>query len=107
MERDPGKRFKYAGEVARAFERVLKLLKDAANAPAIANVQATMHSQVTLPPTFNWFNEDIVPTRKWQLKPPVITRPIPAVQDPTPHPDPVPPLPHPPPPTSQHQHQPP
>ncbi len=93
MERDPGKRFKYAGEVARAFERVLKLLKDAANAPAIANVQATMHSQVTLPPTVNWFDEDIVPTRKWQLKPPVITRRIPAVQAPAPESEVVPPVP--------------
>lgn len=93
LERDPGKRFKYAGEVARAFERVLKLLKGAANAPATANAQATMHSQVTLPPTVNWFDEDIIPTRKWQLKPPVITGRIPAVQAPAPESEAAPPVP--------------
>ena len=82
LERDPGKRFKYAGEVPRAFERVLKLLQSNGNAPATANTQTTMHSQITLPPTVNWFDEGIVPTRKWQLMPPVVTGRIPAVQAP-------------------------
>lgn len=82
LERDPGKRFKYAGEVPRAFERVLKLLKSDGNASATANTQTTMHSQITLPPTVNWFDEGIIPTRKWQLKPPVVTRHLPAVQAP-------------------------
>src|SRR5260370_21873188 len=63
LERDPGKRFKYAGEVPRAFERVLKLLKSDGNASATANTQATMHSQITLPPTVNWFDEATIPTR--------------------------------------------
>src|SRR5260370_36586273 len=62
LERDPGKRFKYAGEVPRAFERVLKLLKSDGNVPATANTQTTMHSQITLPPTVNWFDDGIIPT---------------------------------------------
>lgn len=82
LERDPGTRFKYAGEVPRAFERVLNLLKSDGNAPATANTQATMHSQITLPPTVNWFDEGIIPTRKWQLMPPVVTGHLPAAQAP-------------------------
>jgi len=82
LEHDPGKRFKYAGEVPRAFERVLKLLKSDGNASATANTQTTMHSQITLPPTVNWFDEGIIPTRKWQLMPPVVTGHLPAVQAP-------------------------
>ena len=79
LERDPGERFKYAGEVARAYERMLKLLDSAATAPVGLPAQATLHSQITLPPTVNWFDEEIVPSRKWQLKPPVVTGHLPAM----------------------------
>src|SRR5260370_21582898 len=82
LERDPGKRFKYAGNVPSALKRVLKLLKSDGNASATANTQATMHSQITLPPTVKWFDEGIIPTRKWQLMPPVVTGHLPAAQAP-------------------------
>ncbi len=81
LEREPEKRYKSAGEIARAFERVQKVLEGAAKESATLNKQTTMHSQITLPSTVNWFDEDIVPMRKWQLMPPVVTRHLAAVQD--------------------------
>jgi len=80
LEREPEKRYKYAGEIANAFERVMKVLEGAAKDPTVSHSQTTMHSQNTLPPTVNWFDEEIIPTTKWQLKPPVVTGQIPAVQ---------------------------
>ncbi len=80
LEREPEKRYKAAGELARAFERVQKVLEGAANDSAMLPKQTTMHSQITLPPTVNWFDEEIVPTRKWQLRPPVVTGKVAAVQ---------------------------
>ncbi len=80
LEREPEKRYQHAGELASAFERVLKVLKGAAKGPTALNDQATLHSQITLPPTVNWFDEGMVPNRKWQLKPPVVTGQFPAVQ---------------------------
>ena len=83
LEREPEKRYQHAGELASAFERVLKILEGAAKAPTALNSQLTLHSQITLPPTINWFDEEIVPNRKWQLKPPVITGHLAAVQAPS------------------------
>jgi serine/threonine protein kinase/nitrite reductase/ring-hydroxylating ferredoxin subunit len=80
LEREPEKRFKQAGEMARAFERVKKVLEGAAKDSSTPNKQTTMHSEMTLPPTVNWFDEEIVPTRKWQLTPPVVTGHLAAVQ---------------------------
>ncbi len=80
LECEPEKRYKHAGEIARAFERVLKVLEGAAKDSAARNKQTTMHSEITLPPTVNWFDEEIVPTRKWQLMPPVVTGHLAAVQ---------------------------
>ena len=73
LERDPYKRYKYTGEIANAFERVLKVLEVAAKDTTTLSTQTTMHSQITLPPTVNWFDEEIIPTRKWQFMPPVVT----------------------------------
>jgi serine/threonine protein kinase/nitrite reductase/ring-hydroxylating ferredoxin subunit len=73
LEREPEKRYKHAGEFTNAFERVLKVLEKAAQEPAGQNSQTTMHSQTTLPPTVNWFDEEILSSRKWQLMPPVVT----------------------------------
>jgi len=73
LEREPEKRYKHAGEIANAFIRVQKVLEGAAKDPTTLNTQATMHSQITLPPTVNWFDEEIISTRKWQLMPPVVT----------------------------------
>jgi serine/threonine protein kinase len=80
LEREPEKRYKSAGEIARAFERVQKVLEGAAKDSPALHKQTTMHSQITLPPTVNWFDEEIVPTRKWQLMPPVVTGHFAAVQ---------------------------
>ncbi|MGZ6383881.1 MAG: hypothetical protein ACXWOL_00465, partial [Ktedonobacteraceae bacterium] len=70
LEREPEKRYKYAGEIANAFERVMKVLEGAAKDTTVSHSQTTMHSQTTLPPTVNWFDEEIIPTTKWQLMPP-------------------------------------
>ena len=80
LEREPEKRYKHAGEIANAFNRVQKVLEGAAKDPTTLNTQATMHSQITLPPTVNWFDEEIISTRKWQLMPPVATGHQAAVQ---------------------------
>jgi serine/threonine protein kinase len=80
LERESEKRYKHAGEITNAFERVLKVLEGAAKNSTTLNTQSTMHSQITLPPTVNWFDEEIIPTRKWQLMPPVVTGHVAAVQ---------------------------
>ena len=79
LEREPEKRYKHAGEITRAFERVLKVLEGAAKDSATSEKQTTMHSQLTLPPTVNWFDEEIIPNRKWQFTPPVVTGHLAAV----------------------------
>jgi Rieske Fe-S protein len=74
LEREPEKRYKHAREFTNAFERVMmKVLEGAAKDPASHSSQTTMHSQITLPPTINWFDEEILSSRKWQLMPPVVT----------------------------------
>ena len=80
LEREPEKRYKHAGDFTNAFERVMKVLEGAAKEPAGPNHQTTMHSQATLPPTVNWFDEEILSSRKWQLMPPVVTSHQPAVR---------------------------
>lgn len=82
LELEAGKRHKSAGEVARAFERVLKMLDGAANTSSGLNNQR-VDTQVTLPPTVNWFDEEIIPNRKWQLMPPVVSGHLPAVKTPS------------------------
>ena len=78
--REPEKRYTSAGECARAFERVLKVLEGAASDTTRPHKQTTMHSQLTLPPTVNWFDEEIASARRWQLMPPVVTGKETAVQ---------------------------
>jgi serine/threonine protein kinase/nitrite reductase/ring-hydroxylating ferredoxin subunit len=80
LEREPEKRYKHAGELVKAFERVLRILEGAAKDSVTRHIQTTMNSQITLPPTVNWFDEDIIPTRKWQFTPPVVTGHLTAVQ---------------------------
>ena len=80
LEREPEKRYKHAGELVKAFERVLRILEGAAKDSVTLHTQTTMNSQITLPPTVNWFDEEIIPTRKWQFTPPVVTGHITAVQ---------------------------
>ncbi len=63
LERDPAKRTQYAGESASAFERIIKTLDMAQLAAATATSvdQLMLKSQVTLPPTVNWFDEPVTP----------------------------------------------
>ena len=83
LEREPEKRYKHAGEFANAFERVMNVLDGAAKDPAGQISQTSMHSQITLPPTVNWFDEEILSSRKWQLMPPVVTGHQAAIQAPS------------------------
>lgn len=80
LERDPAGRYQRAGEIVRAFERVLNILEAAEQAPAARIQQAGFDTQLTLPPTVNWFDEEVIPTGKWQLVPPIITGRLAAVQ---------------------------
>ncbi|HXR64593.1 MAG TPA: serine/threonine-protein kinase, partial [Ktedonobacteraceae bacterium] len=69
LERDPGRRFQSANELALAFERVLKA-QDAAQqvSPAPAD-QFSPDAQLTMPPTINWFDEQVTPSGSWQVAP--------------------------------------
>jgi serine/threonine protein kinase/nitrite reductase/ring-hydroxylating ferredoxin subunit len=79
---DPARRYKRAGEVAMAFERVLKVLHVAQSvvpsAPS-APRRTVQDPQITLPTTINWFDEDARPSGKWQLMPPIITGQLPGI----------------------------
>jgi serine/threonine protein kinase len=61
LARDPAQRFSSAGRLARALERVLQLLEVAADMPAPATHNKTMGDAATLPPTINWFEEELPP----------------------------------------------
>src|SRR5260221_132637 len=67
LERDPAARYQHAGEMATAFERILKVLGAAETTPATSAERMMQDTQMTLPPTVNWFDEDILTTNKWQL----------------------------------------
>jgi serine/threonine protein kinase len=60
LERDPAKRARHAGEITIAFERLVKTLDPAQWALASGVEQSLLDSQVTLPPTVNWFDEPMV-----------------------------------------------
>ena len=84
LERDPAKRFQHAGDLYSAYERVLKVL-DAAQKPVPTQLeQFAQEPQITLPPTVNWFDEEIATTGKWQLMPPILTGRLPTVEATTP-----------------------
>lgn len=78
LERDPAQRFQSAGEVAIAFERVLKVLGVAEKASTALGQSAAWDPQVTLPPTVSWFDEEMVSNGKWPVMPPTITSHVPA-----------------------------
>jgi serine/threonine protein kinase len=67
LERDPAERYQHAGEMATAFERILKVLGAAEKTPATSAERMMQDTQMTLPPTVNWFDEDILTSNKWQL----------------------------------------
>jgi serine/threonine protein kinase len=74
LEIDPTRRFQLAGEVAVAFERVLKVLSAAEKAPAVVGQLRAWDSEMTLPPNVNWFDEEMAPGIKMPVMPPDITR---------------------------------
>lgn len=79
LERDPARRYQYAGEIAASFERVIHILDAARQKGAVGRPQPAQDPQITLPPTVNWFDEDRISTSKWQLMPPIITGHLAAV----------------------------
>jgi nitrite reductase/ring-hydroxylating ferredoxin subunit len=70
LERDPATRYQHAGEMATAFERILKVLGAAEKTPATSAERMMQDTQMTLPPTVNWFDEDILTTNTWQMTSP-------------------------------------
>jgi len=70
LERDPAKRFQRAGEVAQAFERVIKAQNATHPADPSLGGRGGPGMQLTIPPTVNWFDEQITPSGKWQVVPP-------------------------------------
>ncbi|HEX6483623.1 MAG TPA: Rieske 2Fe-2S domain-containing protein, partial [Ktedonobacteraceae bacterium] len=79
LEIDPAKRYQRAGDIATAFERVLKLLPAAEQSSTSRTGQLRQEAQITLPPTVNWFDEADTPSEKWQLLPPIVTGRLPIV----------------------------
>ncbi|MFL5703962.1 MAG: serine/threonine protein kinase, partial [Ktedonobacteraceae bacterium] len=67
LERDPAVRYQHAGEITTAFERILKVLEAAERTPATSAERMMQDKQMTLPPTVNWFDDDILTTNKWQM----------------------------------------
>ncbi len=57
LERDPAKRYQRAGDMVVAFERALNVLGTAPRTHNSSFQQSTYNSQITLPPTVNWFDE--------------------------------------------------
>ena len=79
LERDPEKRYQRASDIVAAFEVVLKLLEATQKAADSRTQQLARSSQLTLPPTLNWFEEAGIASGKWQLMPPVVTGRMPAI----------------------------
>lgn len=57
LERDPARRTQYVGDAVATFERILKTLNPETSATMLAAEYQTLGSDVTLPPTVNWFDE--------------------------------------------------
>jgi serine/threonine protein kinase len=70
MERDPAQRYDHAGEVAAAFERILHAPGAADQSSAKRTRRLTQDVQITMPPTVNWFDEEMLSQGKWQPKQP-------------------------------------
>jgi len=69
LERNPSQRYQHAGELATAFEHALHGAT-AKQAPAAMARQVRQDTQITMPPTVNWFDEDMLTSRKWQAMQP-------------------------------------
>jgi serine/threonine protein kinase len=79
LERNPAKRFQSADELVHAFERALGTTQGEAEPSVLSTNKPIQDSQITLPPTVNWFEEETTPSGKWQLVPPVVTGKMPIV----------------------------
>src|SRR6266852_592370 len=79
LECDPAKRYQRAGDSAAAFERVLRVLEAVEKSSTSRGLQLAVEPQLTLPPTINWFDEDALPSGKWQSMPPTITGNVSAI----------------------------
>lgn len=79
MEPDPAKRYQHAGEIVSAFERVFKVTEAAARPVSGTRKLALDDPQITLPPTVNWFEDEVIPDGRWQLMPPIVTGRMPVV----------------------------
>ena len=64
LERNPSQRYQHAGELATAFEHALHVATPE-QAPAARTRQVRQDTQITMPPTVNWFDEDMLTSRKW------------------------------------------
>lgn len=75
LERDPAKRFQRTGEMVQAFERVVRVQKVMPVVVSSQEGQGSAAGQLTMPPTVNWFDEQITPSGKWQVVPPAGGKP--------------------------------
>jgi serine/threonine protein kinase len=63
LERDPTRRVASATQLATAFERVLRLTDVATQVPSVGPIGQTgpqTPTDITLPPTVNWFDDGMV-----------------------------------------------
>jgi serine/threonine protein kinase len=79
LERNRAKRFQSVAELVHAFEHTLGTTGEEAELSVLSNNKPIQDSQITLPPTVNWFEEETTPSGKWQLVPPVVTGKMPIV----------------------------
>ncbi len=106
LESNPKQRFQSAGNLARAFERAMLVIAVANSVPQSKERPTIVDTQVTLPPTVNWFDEEALAEMagdgkastsltgrrravsgmlkkqdaNWQLNPPIVTSQMPAVK---------------------------
>lgn len=80
LERDPARRFQNAGEFVSAFERVLKAQEAAQAVNMPVGGPREPEAQMTMPPTVNWFDEQITPSGRWQVAPSIGTARVRALE---------------------------
>jgi serine/threonine protein kinase len=79
LECDPAERYQRAGDSAAAFERVLQVMEAVERSSTPRVLHTAQESQLTLPPTVNWFDEDALPSGTWQLMPSIISEKLAAI----------------------------
>lgn len=77
--RDPAKRYTRAGEAAETFARILNLSVEPQKIGTPGARQEAQNGQFILPPGVNWLEEQVTPSGKWQIIPPVVTGKMPAL----------------------------